>query len=99
MYIVAPHSKFGQTLRKPFIKFICHSASYFTFLCEYITVGKVTAALTTGRCGARKGRELFFQNPQNVSSVHPTSYSVGGGVLLLLRHQGPGHMPQIHRSL
>ncbi|XP_033609925.1 transient receptor potential-gamma protein isoform X1 [Cryptotermes secundus] len=32
MYIVAPHSKFGQTLRKPFIKFICHSASYFTFL-------------------------------------------------------------------
>jgi len=35
MYIVAPHSKFGQTLRKPFIKFICHSASYFTFLCEY----------------------------------------------------------------
>jgi hypothetical protein len=35
MYILAPHSKFGQTLRKPFIKFICHSASYFTFLCEY----------------------------------------------------------------
>lgn len=34
-YIVAPHSSFGQTMRKPFIKFICHSASYFTFLCEY----------------------------------------------------------------
>ncbi|CAH1397843.1 unnamed protein product [Nezara viridula] len=32
MYIIAPHSKPGQTLRKPFIKFICHSASYFTFL-------------------------------------------------------------------
>lgn len=34
-YAVAPHSRFGQTMRKPFIKFICHSASYFTFLCEY----------------------------------------------------------------
>ncbi|XP_044255453.1 transient receptor potential-gamma protein isoform X2 [Tribolium madens] len=31
-YIVAPHSVIGQTMRKPFIKFICHSASYFTFL-------------------------------------------------------------------
>ncbi|XP_055644283.1 transient receptor potential-gamma protein isoform X2 [Toxorhynchites rutilus septentrionalis] len=31
-YIIAPHSTFGQTMRKPFIKFICHSASYFTFL-------------------------------------------------------------------
>ncbi|CAN8032624.1 unnamed protein product [Ixodes persulcatus] len=31
-YIVAPHSEFGRTLRKPFIKFICHSASYVTFL-------------------------------------------------------------------
>lgn len=34
-YIIAPHSVVGQTMRKPFIKFICHSASYFTFLCEY----------------------------------------------------------------
>ncbi|KAK9870765.1 hypothetical protein WA026_009726 [Henosepilachna vigintioctopunctata] len=31
-YILAPHSVVGQTMRKPFIKFICHSASYFTFL-------------------------------------------------------------------
>ncbi|XP_012217275.1 transient receptor potential-gamma protein isoform X3 [Linepithema humile] len=31
-YIIAPHSIVGQTMRKPFIKFICHSASYFTFL-------------------------------------------------------------------
>lgn len=34
-YILAPYSSIGQTMRKPFIKFICHSASYFTFLCEY----------------------------------------------------------------
>ncbi|CAG7729284.1 unnamed protein product [Allacma fusca] len=31
-YIIAPHSSWGQTMRKPFIKFICNSASYFTFL-------------------------------------------------------------------
>ncbi|XP_047023528.1 transient receptor potential-gamma protein-like [Helicoverpa zea] len=31
-YIVAPHSAAGRTLRKPFIKFLCHSASYFMFL-------------------------------------------------------------------
>uniref|UniRef100_A0A6M2E2A8 Putative transient receptor potential channel n=1 Tax=Xenopsylla cheopis TaxID=163159 RepID=A0A6M2E2A8_XENCH len=31
-YILAPHTAFGQTMRKPFIKFICNSASYFTFL-------------------------------------------------------------------
>ncbi|XP_077296878.1 transient receptor potential-gamma protein-like isoform X3 [Arctopsyche grandis] len=31
-YIIAPHSALGKTMRKPFIKFICHSASYFTFL-------------------------------------------------------------------
>nr|XP_034825721.1 transient receptor potential-gamma protein-like [Maniola hyperantus] len=31
-YIAAPHSTAGRTLRKPFIKFLCHSASYFMFL-------------------------------------------------------------------
>lgn len=35
-YILAPHSVIGQTMRKPFIKFICHSASYFFFLCEFL---------------------------------------------------------------
>lgn len=34
-YIIAPQSRIGQTMRKPFIKFICHSASYFTFLCKH----------------------------------------------------------------
>lgn len=32
MYIMAPTSSYGQTLKKPFIKFICHSSSYLTFL-------------------------------------------------------------------
>lgn len=35
LYILAPHSRAGKTLRKPFIKFICHSASYFFFLCKW----------------------------------------------------------------
>ncbi|XP_045125092.1 transient receptor potential-gamma protein-like isoform X16 [Portunus trituberculatus] len=36
IYILAPHTSLGQTMRKPFIKFICHSASYLTFLCLLI---------------------------------------------------------------
>ncbi|XP_069495499.1 short transient receptor potential channel 4 isoform X1 [Ambystoma mexicanum] len=31
-YLVAPKSTFGLFIRKPFIKFICHTASYLTFL-------------------------------------------------------------------
>lgn len=31
-YLVAPHSQLGRYIKKPFIKFICHSASYITFL-------------------------------------------------------------------
>ena len=35
-YILAPHSRAGKTMRKPFIKFICHSASYFSFLSKCV---------------------------------------------------------------
>uniref|UniRef100_A0A1I8ICT4 ANK_REP_REGION domain-containing protein n=1 Tax=Macrostomum lignano TaxID=282301 RepID=A0A1I8ICT4_9PLAT len=31
-YLLAPRSSLGQKIRKPFIKFICHSASYLLFL-------------------------------------------------------------------
>uniref|UniRef100_A0A674NEB0 Transient receptor potential cation channel, subfamily C, member 4a n=1 Tax=Takifugu rubripes TaxID=31033 RepID=A0A674NEB0_TAKRU len=31
-YLVAPKSRYGLFIRKPFIKFICHTASYLTFL-------------------------------------------------------------------
>eukprot|EP00079_Xenopus_tropicalis_P012550 XP_002939629.2 PREDICTED: short transient receptor potential channel 4 [Xenopus tropicalis] len=31
-YLIAPKSTFGLFIRKPFIKFICHTASYLTFL-------------------------------------------------------------------
>ncbi|ROL54374.1 Short transient receptor potential channel 4 [Anabarilius grahami] len=31
-YLIAPKSHYGLFIRKPFIKFICHTASYLTFL-------------------------------------------------------------------
>jgi transient receptor potential cation channel subfamily C protein 4 len=32
LYMIMPRSKIGSILRQPFIKFICHSASYIMFL-------------------------------------------------------------------
>lgn len=32
LYLIAPKSRYGLFIRKPFIKFICHTASYLTFL-------------------------------------------------------------------
>uniref|UniRef100_A0A8C7FX33 Transient receptor potential cation channel, subfamily C, member 4a n=1 Tax=Oncorhynchus kisutch TaxID=8019 RepID=A0A8C7FX33_ONCKI len=31
-YLVSPKSRYGHFIRKPFIKFICHTTSYLTFL-------------------------------------------------------------------
>uniref|UniRef100_A0A4W5N2K9 Transient receptor potential cation channel, subfamily C, member 4a n=1 Tax=Hucho hucho TaxID=62062 RepID=A0A4W5N2K9_9TELE len=31
-YLVSPKSRYGNFIRKPFIKFICHTTSYLTFL-------------------------------------------------------------------
>jgi transient receptor potential cation channel subfamily C protein 4 len=35
VYLVAPHSQIGDFMKRPFIKFITHVASYMTFLCEF----------------------------------------------------------------
>lgn len=35
VYMIAPNSKMGLFMKKPFVKFICHSASYIFFLCEF----------------------------------------------------------------
>ena len=32
MYMLAPHTETGEFIKKPFIKFICHSSSYIFFL-------------------------------------------------------------------
>ncbi|XP_053399064.1 transient receptor potential-gamma protein-like [Mercenaria mercenaria] len=39
-YLIAPKSSFGKLIRKPFIKFICHSASYIVFLVLLILVSQ-----------------------------------------------------------
>ncbi|KAK3099549.1 hypothetical protein FSP39_006161 [Pinctada imbricata] len=39
-YLIAPKSRPGKLLRKPFIKFICHSAAYITFLVLLILVSQ-----------------------------------------------------------
>lgn len=37
MYAIAPTSKEGQFITKPFVQFVCHKASYMYFLSEYNT--------------------------------------------------------------
>lgn len=36
VYMIAPWSSIGQFMKKPFVKFIIHSASYTCFLSEFI---------------------------------------------------------------
>ena len=43
-FLFAPNSSFGAAMKKPFIKFIVHSATYCCFLCEY---DKNTSSLVT----------------------------------------------------
>ncbi|XP_026318010.1 transient receptor potential protein-like [Hyposmocoma kahamanoa] len=33
IYMLAPNSEYGRFMKKPFVKFICHSCSYMLFLC------------------------------------------------------------------
>lgn len=35
IYMIAPNSKMGKFMKKPFVKFICHSTSYLTFLRKF----------------------------------------------------------------
>ncbi|XP_039279119.1 transient receptor potential-gamma protein isoform X2 [Nilaparvata lugens] len=59
MYIIAPHSSAGKTLRKPFIKFICHSASYFTFLFLLILASQRIESLLGDWFLDSEGQPLF----------------------------------------
>lgn len=36
IYMLAPYSEQGKFMKKPFVKFICHSASYAFFLCKFL---------------------------------------------------------------
>lgn len=35
IYMLAPNSEYGRFMKKPFVKFICHSSSYMLFLSTY----------------------------------------------------------------
>ncbi|XP_021937397.1 transient receptor potential-gamma protein-like isoform X3 [Zootermopsis nevadensis] len=63
MYIMAPKSSYGQTLKKPFIKFICHSASYLTFLAILVWASQ------------KKGDDGFKRNNNNGPSNYITRTS------------------------
>lgn len=41
IYMISPNSEMGKFMKKPFVKFICHSTSYATFLCKYF--GKLSS--------------------------------------------------------
>lgn len=42
IYLIAPTSKLGLFMKKPFVKFICHSASYGFFLSKYCILARCT---------------------------------------------------------
>lgn len=38
VYMIAPNSNMGLFMKKPFVKFICHSASYVCFLSKFLKI-------------------------------------------------------------
>ncbi|KAF7988358.1 hypothetical protein HCN44_000931 [Aphidius gifuensis] len=67
-YIIAPHSRFGQIMRKPFIKFICHSASYFTFLFMLILASQRIESVI----GLWTGQDIDSHDPPSKRGAAPT---------------------------
>jgi hypothetical protein len=49
VYMLAPRSKMAMFMRKPFVKFICHSSSYLFFLGEHRLLSLITCALIDAR--------------------------------------------------
>ncbi|XP_047449245.1 short transient receptor potential channel 4b [Mugil cephalus] len=50
-YLISPKSRYGLFIRKPFIKFICHTASYLTFLFLLFLASQHIAAAKPTRQG------------------------------------------------
>ena len=46
-YLIAPKTSVGKLIRKPFIKFICHSSSYITFLGKLLTLSSCISIAPT----------------------------------------------------
>ncbi|KAF4108149.1 short transient receptor potential channel 4a isoform X2 [Onychostoma macrolepis] len=65
LYLIAPKSQYGLFIRKPFIKFICHTASYLTFLfllllaSQHVHVDRVDDPEST-----KQGQESTKQGPE-----------------------------------
>lgn len=72
-YLVAPHSQLGRYIKKPFIKFICHSASYITFLLVLIL--------------ASQRVEAFYCWPSLLELFSSSSSSSSETNFTLLKHQ------------
>ncbi|KAM3958144.1 transient receptor potential-gamma protein [Aphomia sociella] len=68
-YIAAPHSVAGRTLRKPFIKFLCHSASYFMFLFLLILASQ---RIETAAGGLLWGPSPGVQQPMSRRGAPPS---------------------------
>ncbi|XP_074026090.1 transient receptor potential cation channel gamma isoform X2 [Leptinotarsa decemlineata] len=78
-YILAPHSVIGQTMRKPFIKFICHSASYFLFLFMLILASQRQFLQSIFGMGERE--EVFTQRGSTPSVVEWIILSYVSGLI------------------
>ncbi|XP_035390105.1 short transient receptor potential channel 4b [Electrophorus electricus] len=50
-YLAAPKSRYGLFIRKPFIKFICHTASYLTFLFLLLLASQLVVSTDPRRQG------------------------------------------------
>ncbi|XP_049432295.1 short transient receptor potential channel 4b [Epinephelus fuscoguttatus] len=50
-YLISPKSRYGLFIRKPFIKFICHTASYLTFLFLLLLASQHIATTTANYQG------------------------------------------------
>nr|CDP91278.1 BMA-TRP-2, isoform f [Brugia malayi] len=61
IYLIAPKSSFGEFARRPFIKFLCHSASYCFFLFLLILANQ------------RINYDLIF-GTKSVSTIHKNDY-------------------------
>ncbi|XP_076362865.1 transient receptor potential-gamma protein-like [Tachypleus tridentatus] len=55
-YILSPHSSYGRIIRRPFIKFICHSASYITFLFLLILASQRIETVLTDLFGSEEAK-------------------------------------------
>ncbi len=66
IYMITPRSKIGSVLRQPFIKFICNSASYITFLVLLIMVSLRINSFLTGLSDEEENKEKRGPSPTNV---------------------------------